>query len=65
MFVVEINSSGPDILFLMVAKGSLVVRLLVGTDGVESVVDAPLFRFMVKALDNDIFAICSLSESNI
>jgi hypothetical protein len=55
--VVEINSIGPEILFLTVpeAKECLVVRLLEGVDPFESELEAPLFRLIVKALESDIF----------
>jgi hypothetical protein len=57
MFVVEINSIGPEILFLTVpeAKVCLVVKLLEGVGPFESELEAPLFRFIVKALESDIF----------
>jgi hypothetical protein len=57
MLVVEINSIGPEILFLTVpaAKECFVVKLLEGIGVFESELEAPLFRFIVKALESAIF----------
>jgi hypothetical protein len=59
MFVVDINSIGEEILFLMVpfANECLVVKLLVGMDAGPS--EGLGLRFLVvKALESDIFAEC-------
>lgn len=56
MFVVEINSMGAEILFLMLLepKDFFVVKLL---DGIGAEIsEAALLRFVVKARARDIFA---------
>ena len=54
MFVVEISSTGADILYLIVpgAKECLVVRLLCGTEAVPAS-DGTLLRLVVKALERE------------
>jgi len=56
IFVVEISSIGPEILLLTVPEAKcFVVKLLEGMIAAASEFEAPLFLFIVKALESDIF----------
>jgi hypothetical protein len=61
MLVVERSSIGPDILFLIVPEGCLVVKLRFGISGSGSEIFA--LRRTVNALESDIFAECVVCSS--